>query len=588
MQRTLVVGARILLAITFVFCLTSVRALAVPPLANGQGISCQTCHTSFPGMTPYGMMTMMTNFQDLDWRKQHQAFPLAIRQQIYTFLSNKNAKAQTYVNTLSVLGAGFIGRNFTWYGEQPIVDGGQIGVTEQMWLSWNGLLGGTNSLQVGKFHTPFPFMPAHGWTIGSYLLATQDSGQNTFEPNDSHWGVAFNGMSNEFMYNLSYLAGNQGISKAFDYNAAQSPRTLDFNLSYGGMTKPYTLGIVGMRGTSPLLDGLQRFVGTDGFSRGGVYYSYQTPQYFMQTMYYRGWDAQPSLGSSGAPLNGYMLELERDFGWRNHVLLRYDVASSDVLNRQYVLDLAHHVAPNLKVTAELAMSPAARPRIGFSLDWAGPFVQGSRYLWDPPFGAKLLSLRGAPATPSPIATSTPPPATREAAAGDANAGARLAQANGCAGCHGATFEGGIGPKLYGIEHRLTTAQIADFIKNPRPPMPNFGFSDTQISDISAYLSGLDGGIANDQPVVTVDPPAPSEQAVLTVRFPGAVPASVVVFPIMHMGRASMHTDGLQLQKTSDPHVFTGPVHFSMGGPWTLHIVYDGHSLDVPLTVGGGD
>jgi len=30
-------------------------------------------------MTSYGMMTMMSNFQNLDWRKQHEAFPLSLR-----------------------------------------------------------------------------------------------------------------------------------------------------------------------------------------------------------------------------------------------------------------------------------------------------------------------------------------------------------------------------------------------------------------------------------------------------------------------------------------------------------------------------
>ena len=586
MQRMLVVLTRILLAITFGLCLSPLPALAAPPLANGQGVSCQSCHTSYPGMTPYGMMTMMTNFQNLDVRKQHQAFPLSSRQQIYTFLSNKSTPAQTYVNTMSILAAGFIGRNFTWYGEQPIVDGGQQGVTEQLWLSWNGLLGGTNSVQVGKFHTPFPFMPAHGWTIARYLLATQDSGQNTFEPNDSHWGVAFNGMSNEFMYNLSYLAGNQGLSSPFNYNAATSPRTLDFNLSYGGMTKPYTFGMVAMRGTAPLSGDVGQPAGTNAFSREGLYYSYQSPRYLLQTMYYHGWDARPAPGLPGAPLNGYMMEVERDFGWRNHALFRYDVAASDVLNRQYVLDVAHHVLPNFKVTAELAMSPQNRPRIGFSLDWAGPFVQNSRYLWAPPLGASRIS---AAPTSAPAATPTPSPAptTQMAAIGNANSGARLVQANGCTGCHGATFGGGIGPKLFGVEHRLTVAQIADFIKNPRPPMPNFGFSDTQISDISAYLSSLDGGSANDGPVVSYGELKPGEPIALTVRFPGAIPLSVALTPIMQMGRGSMHTESVKLQPTKDRRIFTGNVTFSMGGPWTLHIVYDGHDLDVPIIVGGG-
>ena len=102
-----------------------------------------------PRMTAYGMMTMMTNFQNLDYKKQRQAFPLAVRSQILTYFGNADHPTQTTVNTLSVLGGGFIGKNFTWYGEQPILDGA-LRCHRTVVGFWNGLLHGTNSLQIGK------------------------------------------------------------------------------------------------------------------------------------------------------------------------------------------------------------------------------------------------------------------------------------------------------------------------------------------------------------------------------------------------------------------------------------------------------
>ncbi len=173
------------------------------------------------------------------------------------------------------------------------------------------------------------------------------------------------------------------------------------------------------------------------------------------------------------------------------------------------------------------------------------------------------------------------------AAGDANNGAKLVQANGCAGCHGANLMGGsVGPKLFGIEHSLNPAQIADFIVHPRPPMPNFGFSASQVQDIVAYLSGLDGGASNSRPVVSFDPATPTDEATISVRFPGTPPKSVTVLPIMQMGAGTMQTRVVQLQQSAnDPHLFTGHVVFSMGGPWTVRVQYDGQSMDVPLNVG---
>lgn len=589
MRRAIVASVRATFAVPLFVLATYAIAFAVPPLANGQGVSCQTCHTTFPGMTAYGMMTMMSNFQNLDWKKQHQALPIAVREQIVTFLSNKDHPGTTQTKTLSLFAAGFLGRNFTYYAEQPIVDTGQPGVTEQLWLSWNGLFGGTNSLQVGKYHTPFPFMPAHGWTLSDYLLATQDSGQNTFEPNGSHWGVAFNGMSNEFMYNLAYLADESPVQGALNYNRTNGPRTVDLNVSYGGMTKPYTIGLVAMRGTTPLKDADQNFIDIDAFTREGVYYSYQTRKYLFQTMYYRGFDSQPDIGSDPAELRGFMVEAQRDFSWKDHLVLRYDVASSDSLNRQYVVSYAHHFLPNLKLTGEVMMSPQNRPVIGFALDFAGPFVEGNRFVLAPQGGIRVIPT--ASYSP-PVAVAATPAAAASAPAanlvpmssGDANAGSKLVQNNGCMGCHGAKFEGGIGPALYGLEHKLSPSQIADFIRNPRAPMPNFGFNESQISDIVAYISNLDGGIANDSPVITWDPPAPSENARLTVRFPGTPPKQVSVRAVMHMGAGSHHTD-VTMQPTADPHVWQGDVHFSMGGPWNIELTYDGKLLDIPLNVG---
>ncbi len=172
-------------------------------------------------------------------------------------------------------------------------------------------------------------------------------------------------------------------------------------------------------------------------------------------------------------------------------------------------------------------------------------------------------------------------------AGDANAGAKLVQASGCAGCHGVRLMGGsVGPKLYGIEHRLTADRIADFIVHPRAPMPNFGFAPAQVSDIVAYLSALDGGANNAQPVVSIDPATPTDVAAITIRFPGTPPKSVSVLPIMRMGTGSMQTREVKLRPSAaDPHVFTGRIVFSMGGPWTVRVNYDGKTLDVPLTVG---
>lgn len=583
-QRILVAALRAMCAGAIVAASLSAKAQAIPVFANGQGVSCETCHTTFPGMTRYGMMVMMTNFQILNRASQDQALPIGVRLYVDSVLGTSDQKGFTQAGDLSLLGGGFLGKDFTWYAEQHIIDSGRIGQTEQAWLSWNGLFGGTNSLQVGKFHTPFPFMPAHAWSISDYLLATQTSGQDDFNPSEARWGVAFTGMSNEFMYNLSYITNSGPTAGALNFNRTVNPRAWDFNLSYGGMQLPWEVGLVAMKGDAPVFDpGSGGFLNGEAWTRQGVYLSYQDNRWHFQTMYFRGNDSSPDVDLTNVPFSGYFMEAERDFGWRDHVLTRYDVASSDSLERQYIVDYAHNFQPNLAVIGETRMGPQQKPQISFRLAYAGPWDNGHRI---------LSNFRDVPASTvfQPNATSNSAPAAMPSAApasGDANNGAKLVQANGCAGCHGAGLRGGgIGPALYGIEHKMTGAQISDFIVHPRAPMPNFGFTPAQVDDIVAYLTSLDGGLNNTLPVVTFNPQQPVDMATITVTFPGTPPAHVVVLPVMQMGTGTMQTRAVTLQPSpSDPHVFTGRVVFSMGGPWTIRIQYDNQTMVVPLNVG---
>lgn len=169
---------------------------------------------------------------------------------------------------------------------------------------------------------------------------------------------------------------------------------------------------------------------------------------------------------------------------------------------------------------------------------------------------------------------------------DVNAGAALVQQNGCQGCHGSNFKGSSGyPALYGVEHRLSHAQIVDAILNPSPPMPKFDFTAVQAGSIADYLASLDGGASGTQPTITVSPAHPSDEAIVVVRFPGTPPKNVTITATMAMGGSTMRAQGVRVTHSADGRIYTAHVPFSMGGPWTLHVVYDGKHLNQPISVG---
>lgn len=78
------------------------------------------------------------------------------------------------------------------------------------------------------------------------------------------------------------------------------------------------------------------------------------------------------------------------------------------------------------------------------------------------------------------------------AAGDAKHGKELYAAN-CAACHGATYEGGVGPALKDEKKRKDAAAIKKQIENPAPPMPKLypsTLSAKDVDDLTAFVLSL--------------------------------------------------------------------------------------------------
>jgi alcohol dehydrogenase (cytochrome c) len=63
----------------------------------------------------------------------------------------------------------------------------------------------------------------------------------------------------------------------------------------------------------------------------------------------------------------------------------------------------------------------------------------------------------------------------------------------CAGCHGATGEGGVGPSLKGEAARKSLAEATAFIKEPKAPMPKLypaPLTDKDVAEVAAFVETL--------------------------------------------------------------------------------------------------
>jgi mono/diheme cytochrome c family protein len=468
-------------------------AQAIPMFALRTGASCELCHTVFPGMTNYGMMVMMSDFAMLPHDAAHSPGIASI---VFAEEYDSNPDAgipKLHTDNLGFLSGGFIANNFTYYVEQHVVDGGLIGGTDQAWLSYNRLFGDTGFLQIGKFHTPFPFMPAHRITIAPYATTANTIGENDFNEDDSHWGVTLSQMRGTLMYSVSALGGNDLIGPGALQLAGDHSHSVDATVATMS-DQPFNFGVGLVRGFAPLAEG-----GFDAFNRSALYLQYIAPgdqRLQIQAVGQLGYDNNPFGTGQDAHTRGMFVEGQYRLPRGNYAVLRWDSQTGDSPVAGVTLDLIHQFLPNMKLTVE-GRKLTTGTTMGLAFEWVGPWqrkdVLASPRLGSMP-GMNMAGMNMAGMSMASMSMDGMSALDHTLAHGDAALGATAFQLHNCVQCHGVGGIGGsIGPRLIGVANSLTPSQMYDFIKHPRPPMPDFKLDDTEIANLVAYVDSLTPG-----------------------------------------------------------------------------------------------
>ena len=518
-RTTLAATALALAVVSIVSIATALRpapAQAIPLFADRTGASCELCHTVFPGMSNYGMMVMMSNLGMLPYNKATPTdfTALVFDQQYVSNPDGSPPPPKFHTDNLGFLAGGFAGPHFTYYLEQHVVDGGFIGGTDQAWVAYNELLGGTASLQFGKFHTPFPFMPAHRITMAPYATTAATQGQDPFNEDDSHWGVTLSQMQSTFMYSVSALGGNDLVGPGAFALAGDHTHSIDVNLmTMSDRALNYGVGVI--RGETPVDDGI------DSFSRSALYLQYypeRNRRLQLQAVGQVGSDSDASGTGAGARTRGGFVEAQFQLEHGNWSVLRWDTQNGDAPIAGATLEFIHQLAPNVRFSVE-GRKLTTGTTLGAAFEWAGPWSR-SHVLASPVLGSMPgMNMGGMSGMSMPAGTSGSTsmsgmnmqgmsmnaPAARggsEAPLDDGphglfpriesanpDNGARLFSAQ-CASCHGAGGAGGFGPRLIGLANSKTPSFFAWRIKDPVPPMPKLDLTDQEIVDLAAYVEML--------------------------------------------------------------------------------------------------
>ncbi len=477
-----------LITLALMFSVTPRVALAIPVLANGQGVTCAQCHSAPPNLNAYGRYIMATNLSKaLDAHAQmreNQRDPISLIVAGDGTSVADPGMAKTVLGLLQLNSAGYLGPKVTYYASVPIVDGGfPAAGLDQLWFAYNGLSHGNGSLQVGDFPTPVlsPWL-SQSLSLSGYALAGMPVGMNAVGVGDNRWGASYTQIGPKgLIANVAYMTNSGPLEYLYDSNpnsptAASEGQSYAVSLEEMNVKSHFTGGVAALGGTYPLPSGAK-----DSFRRTMALLSYSTsPTYAVNAMALVGNDSNPiDDGTTTSGSNGWSIEgISTPVSWL-HLDARYERTNDGLgtIQSNYVGDIAFSIVPNLILTLENVSSVGTTPVASYQLLWAGPFV--ARHAAKPAIGAVPASTAVAVASSEAVAVSPQSSAI----------GKQLFAAN-CAACHGANGEGGAGPNLHGIATRKSLADTIAFIENPSGAMPKLypdTLSATQVQEVATYI-----------------------------------------------------------------------------------------------------
>ena len=178
--KTLVIAGLVLL------CQQAPRASALPVFAHRYGLTCQACHTTVPHLNEFGLAFQRNGFR-LPGMPMRGASPVAVKVNLAYSSDAEEGLPKAVVDEVELLTGGNMGRNYNYFLEQYVLDGGVAGRPRDMWLQYNS---GNAHVRAGEFTLPLPVDPeTERDTEAHYLVYDQTIGDNAFNFFDAHTGV---------------------------------------------------------------------------------------------------------------------------------------------------------------------------------------------------------------------------------------------------------------------------------------------------------------------------------------------------------------------------------------------------------------
>lgn len=319
--KTLVIAGLVLL------CQQTPDASALPVFAHRYALTCQACHTTVPHLNAFGLAFQRNGFR-LPGAQVGGASPVAVKVNLAYSSDAEDGLPKAVVDEVELLTGGTIGRNYNYFLEQYVLDGGVAGRPRDMWLQYNS---GNMHVRAGQFTLPLPVDPeTERDTEAHYLLYDQTVGENPFEFFDARAGVE------------AYTRTRGGL----EAHAAVFSRGA---MAYASQTvgDALTLHAYAYRGTQ------KRAFANDAFSRQGFGLGRSWGKFSALYVVQRGSDSNAGR-SAGAASSGSFLETHYVFSPALMAVARNERISDALSGEQHqtVFSLVMRPARNMRFTVE--------------------------------------------------------------------------------------------------------------------------------------------------------------------------------------------------------------------------------------------
>ena len=299
-------------------------AAAIPMYAQQYGVTCAKCHDVIPQLNEFGAAFLASGYR-IPGVKPGPAFPLASK--INYVVSSENqgegedgaGLPKTIVDEVEVFVAGGIGSRASYLAEQYLVDGGEPGLTRDLWLMdrlnpWDAKV--PVYLQGGQFTLPLLIDPeTFRTTYQGYTVYEQTVGGNPFNFFEPKIGGRL-GIGNLLRGTSVQLFAGPG----HDAQSGLPTSGTDW-MAYGQQAAgPWTGAVYRYAGTRPV-DGA-----SDRFERMGYGLVYNNwGRWLGESLLQTGWDSACGAGTiAGCASSGGFVQMRYSMNKRLFALGRYE------------------------------------------------------------------------------------------------------------------------------------------------------------------------------------------------------------------------------------------------------------------------